>query len=272
MTDAVARLSSATLGALASALERGVLMAPFGSMAVGRVVPASEHADALQVLQHLHGAGLDQRGLVATLRMAETMRRTTEQRPTPTLVWSDLDLAGSRDTGVVCNELFRNAEKSVLLSTFSLGHKAKDGEEKGNPVFRPLAMRMVEQPELQVRLFVNLQRKEAWGSASDQQIEDKFVSWFRRDIWPWKNVPEVYYDPRSLQAIDDETACLHAKCVVVDDLRAFVTSANLTHAAQARNIEAGVLLDDPVFARNLRRQFESLISRGYVKRLRRGLD
>jgi phosphatidylserine/phosphatidylglycerophosphate/cardiolipin synthase-like enzyme len=51
--------------------------------------------------------------------------------------------------------------------------------------------------------------------------------------------------------------------------RAFVTSANLTEAAQGRNIEAGVLLDDAVFARALRTQFESLIDRGYVRRLTR---
>ena len=81
-------------------------------------------------------------------------------------------------------------------------------------------------------------------------------------------MPEVYYDPRSLQAVGEESACLHAKCVVVDDARAFVTSANLTEAAQGRNIEAGVLLEDPLFARALRKQFESLVDRGYVRRLR----
>lgn len=270
--DAVARLSSATLGALASALERGVLVAPFGAMSIGRYVPASEHGDALRLLQYLHTAGVDERGLAAALRVAEAARRAAEQRPAPTLVWSDLDIAGSRDTGVVCNELFRNAERSVLLSTFSLGHKAKGGEEKGNPVLRPLAARMAEQPNLEVRLFVNLRRIEQLAHASVREVEDAFVSWFRRDIWPWERVPEVYYDARSLAGADDATACLHAKCVVVDDVRAFVTSANLTQAAQARNIEVGVLLEDAVFARALRRQFESLINRGYVKRLRRGME
>ncbi len=272
MIDAVARISTATLGALASALERGVLVAPFGMMAMGRVVPAAEHGDAVRLLQVLQASGMDERGLAAALRVAEAARRAVEQRPTPTLVWSDLDIAGSRDTGVVCNELFRNAERSVLLSTYNLGHKAKDGEEKGNPVLRPLAARMAERSTLEVRLFVNLRRLEQWVQASEREVEDAFVAWFRREIWPWERVPEVYYDPRSLAGGNDETSCLHAKCVVVDEVRAFVTSANLTQAAQSRNIEAGVLLEDPVFAKALRRQFESLINRGYVKRLRRGME
>jgi hypothetical protein len=127
---------------------------------------------------------------------------------------------------------------------------------------------MAEHEALEVRLFVNLRRFEQWSQASEREVENAFVAWFRREIWPWERVPEVYYDPRSLTGGGDETSCLHAKCVVVDDARAFVTSANLTQAAQWRNIEAGVLLEDAVFAKALRKQFESLINRGYVKKLR----
>jgi hypothetical protein len=43
-------------------------------------------------------------------------------------------------------------------------------------------------------------------------------------------------------------------------------------AAHGRNIEAAVLLDDPLFSRALRTQFESLVDRRYVRRLTRGLD
>lgn len=159
----------------------------------------------------------------------------------------------------------------MVVSTFNLGHKAKDGEIKGNPVLLPLAQRMEQLSDLTVRVFVNLRRLEYMAHASEREVEDAFVGWFRKEIWPWEPVPEVYYDPRSLQAVGDESACLHAKCVVVDDERAFVTSANLTEAAQERNIEAGVLLEDPIFARALRMQFESLVDRGYVRRLTRGL-
>ena len=269
MNKVIARISASTLGSLAVAIERGIVVAPFGAMSLGRHVPGAELGDAAHLLQHLHACGIGERGLAAAIRAVEAARRIAEERPAPTLVWSDLDIAGSRDTGVVCNELFRTAVRSVLLSTFNLGHKAKEGAEKGNPVLRPLAMRMAEVPDLKVRLFVNLRRLEHMAHAGEREVEDAFAGWFRRDVWPWDRVPEIYYDPRSLSGTADETACLHAKCVVVDDERAFVTSANLTEAAHSRNIEAGVLLEDAVFARRLRDQFESLIDRRYVRMLMR---
>ena len=52
--------------------------------------------------------------------------------------------------------------------------------------------------------------------------------------------------------------------MVVDDERALVTSANFTEAAHDRNIEAGVLLDDPRQASALRRRFDALIRRGVL--------
>jgi phosphatidylserine/phosphatidylglycerophosphate/cardiolipin synthase-like enzyme len=264
-------VSSTALGALASASERGLLTPPYGAMQVGRHVSKAELTAALELLAGLYAAGLEGASCAAALRLAEAARKAGEERPEPVLVWSDLDVPGSRDTAVVCNELFRNAEREVLLSTFNLGHRARDGEAKGNPVLRPLAQRMAEIPRLQVRLFVNVRRHGRTGHAPADEVEEAFGVWFRKEVWPWPELPKVYFDPRSLEASGDEMACLHAKCVVVDDARAFVTSANLTEAAHGRNIEAGVLLEDPVFATSLRKQFESLIDRGYVRRLTRGL-
>jgi hypothetical protein len=240
-------------------------------MQVGRYVPRAEQAAALEVLEGLRAAGIEGAALATALRLAEAARRAGEDRPEPVLVWSDLDVQGSRDTAIVCSELFRNAERDVLVSTFNLGHRSKDGEAKGNPVLLPLARRMVEAPDLHVRLFVNLRRQGRTAHAPAEEVEEAFAAWFRKEVWPWESLPEVYFDPRSLDARGDERACLHAKCVVVDDARALVTSANLTEAAHGRNIEAGVLLDDPAFATSLRKQFESLIDRDYVRRLTRGL-
>jgi phosphatidylserine/phosphatidylglycerophosphate/cardiolipin synthase-like enzyme len=46
--------------------------------------------------------------------------------------------------------------------------------------------------------------------------------------------------------------------VIVDDMRALVTSANFAEAAMDRNIEAGVIVEDAVFASRLRAQFDAL--------------
>jgi len=59
----------------------------------------------------------------------------------------------------------------------------------------------------------------------------------------------------------------HAKCVLVDDEVSFVTSANFTEWAQQRNVEAGVLVRNPHFTRQLRAQFDSLVQGRLVGRL-----
>ena len=47
----------------------------------------------------------------------------------------------------------------------------------------------------------------------------------------------------------------------------FVTAANFTEAAQARNIEVGVLLDHPALAQSLGAQFQGLQESGGVLRM-----
>jgi phosphatidylserine/phosphatidylglycerophosphate/cardiolipin synthase-like enzyme len=93
-----------------------------------------------------------------------------------------------------------------------------------------------------------------------------FAESFRRE-WPGPHLPDVYYDRRSLALDATERASLHAKCVIVDSRRSFVTSANFTEAAQERNLEAGVLVDDPHFAASLRAQFDALVQSGDLRRL-----
>jgi phosphatidylserine/phosphatidylglycerophosphate/cardiolipin synthase-like enzyme len=108
-------------------------------------------------------------------------------------------------------------------------------------------------------MFVNISRPPA-SQATEAQLLRAFGERFVADDWPTgARLPELFYDPRALSALPGPKAVLHAKCIVVDDCRAFVTSANFTEAAQERNIEAGVLVSDPAFARAVRDQFESLV-------------
>ncbi len=58
--------------------------------------------------------------------------------------------------------------------------------------------------------------------------------------------------------------CPHAKCIVVDDRLAFVTSANFTETAHHRNIEVGLLVQSGGVAPALRSQFDALVSNGDV--------
>lgn len=77
----------------------------------------------------------------------------------------------------------------------------------------------------------------------------------------------VFYDPRALDPDPRSRAVLHAKCVVVDRVRALVTSANFTPSAQLRNIELGVLLDSPSLARQVAEQFDGLVQAQKLLRL-----
>ena len=80
-------------------------------------------------------------------------------------------------------------------------------------------------------------------------------------------LPDLFYDPRSLAQDESNRASLHAKCVVVDGVKAFIGSANLTEAAQLRNIEIGLVVTGALIADAVERHFEALIGGGHLKPL-----
>jgi len=79
-------------------------------------------------------------------------------------------------------------------------------------------------------------------------------------------MPALFYDPRSLASGEGPRASLHAKCVVVDGVRASIGSANQTEAAQQRNIEIGVIVSGAI-AETLERHFDALIAGGHLQPL-----
>jgi phosphatidylserine/phosphatidylglycerophosphate/cardiolipin synthase-like enzyme len=146
-------------------------------------------------------------------------------------------------------ELFASAKRSVVVAGFAI--------RQGDRVFAPLASNMDKNPALDVRIFTNIQR--AWkDSRADSEIVREFAEDFRRTQWSGRRYPRVLYDLRALSLSPGPRACLHAKCLIVDDERALVTSANFTEAAMDRNIEAGLLVEDSAFAGRLRAQFDAL--------------
>ena len=76
-------------------------------------------------------------------------------------------------------------------------------------------------------------------TSSPEELVRNFSMRFRSAEWPAEHpLPEVYYDVHSVELDQGKRGALHAKCIVVDEHRVFVSSANLTEAAQKRNIEA----------------------------------
>jgi len=125
---------------------------------------------------------------------------------------------------------------------------------------------MDAEPGLHVRLFVNVHRKYR-DETTEAILLREFSDTFRHDIWPGARLPVVFYDPRSLATEGTVRACLHAKCVVIDEDRALITSANFTEAAHERNIEAGTVITDTILARALKAQFDTLVDHGALKRV-----
>lgn len=260
------RLNRPALVSLAAGLETGRLHAPFYESSLARYVPGNLCREVLQEFNQLQAMGATADHLAYTLRLLAAERESSQDvRDRIDLVWTGQEVADSesRDTRVVVRELFSTAKTSVLISSFAI-----DKGKKARELFGVLAERMDANLELQVRMFLNVHRPYK-SEAPDSTLLREFADTFRKEIWPGQRLPEVFHDPRSLAMGTEEKASLHAKCVVVDDERLLVTSANFTQAAHGRNIEAGVLLADSVAARAMRAQFETLVTQNILHRVPR---
>jgi phosphatidylserine/phosphatidylglycerophosphate/cardiolipin synthase-like enzyme len=252
-------LTSGALEILATAAESGALRAPFSAGGLARWLAPREAQSAAGGLATL--GTLSAEPLACVLRMLADERRRAAERRTPVdLVWTGPDTPGvaSRDTAVVVRHLFQAAQHSVLVSSFAVA--------QGEQVFAALAEHADAQPELRVRLVLNVARPHQDGTPADE-LRRRFAAEFFGRHWPGTRRPEIYYDPRALEPSGPTRAVQHSKCVVIDDREALVTSANFTEAAQERNIEAGVLVREPAFARQLREHFDALIEAGALVRL-----
>lgn len=255
-------LSAPDLAALKEALRSGRLLAPYLPSLVERIIPRSLAADVSSALQQMAATGSNREGLVAALDLlaaARVQRSPIDELVEVVTTGPDSAPVTNRDTQVVVQELFRNADSSVLVGGYEL--------YQAEPLFRTLAERMSCEPAPSVQMFLNIKRPHG-DTSTDRNLISGFAARFRTQHWSaGRPLPEVYFDPRSLDPDPARRAVLHAKCVVVDGRMAFVSSANFTEAAQERNIEVGVLIRSEVVARRIVDFFSALIASGAVKRV-----
>jgi len=260
MIPSLPDLETSTLAALAEAAQRGELDAPT-ALNLQPYVPAALLDELVTEINATRAQGLTSSGLAMLLTtLVRDRERRAVSHPRVDLVWSGPDLAGdfTRDTRVVVHELFRKARKQVIVSTYAL--------YQGQDLFAPLHKAMTAHPDMKVTLFLDIARGDK--DLPEAQLLAQFGEKFQKEHWPWQPLPEVYYDPRSLEKPGSpKRACLHAKIVVVDGKEVFLTSANLTEAAQQRNIEAGILLRATAIATQITGHFEALIKQEHMQRL-----
>jgi phosphatidylserine/phosphatidylglycerophosphate/cardiolipin synthase-like enzyme len=239
-------ISTSVLEHLRDALASGLLKPPVDRAAlIGFGVRHQLEAIELALAGHRTAACLS----VLDVTLSERAKR----RPTPELVWTGPEATAgtARDTAVVLRELFEGARESVLLAGYSFDH-ARD-------VLAPLHHSM-QSHHVAARFFVDIPQLER-GEVEDGHLA-RHLGGFLNDNWPFGEPrPHLHYDTRALK-MGPPYCSLHAKCVVVDGAKAFISSANFTQRGQERNIEVGVLIEDASFASFLAGQWLGLIEAG----------
>ena len=211
---------------------------------------------------------LEKQALLAVLEAVLSERGRHDDRLA--LVWSGPDEGASaaRDTAGILAELVASAERSVLIAGYAI--------EKRSGAFAALAKVMAER-NVRASMYLDpdqiVKRKDRLSMPVERYVEEAITTFVKRSFAEGAPVPEIYVDRRILEegAFGENgfpRISLHAKCVVVDDARALVTSANFTERGEKRNVEAGVLVKDLGFASDLAGQFRRLASLGAMVRVR----
>lgn len=255
MTEQLLQLSDCDLREIAAALRANRLVTPVTSFGLQRLLASRVAGTVAGELQQMIEQGFTLHQLAVVL---ELIAKDRSQRPALEdvidLVTTGPEAAGvtDRDTAVVVRELFAHAEKSVLVAGYAV--------YQGQHVFAALADRMQATPHLRVRMFLDVQRGPG-DTSTAIEIVRRFAHRFKTQQWPPdRPLPQVFYDPRSLDLPADKRACLHAKCIVVDGKSVFISSANFTEAAQERNIEVGLLVHSDWLAERVVLHFDTLLA------------
>lgn len=248
-------LPVASLDRLRFALAGGTLSYGITASSLQKAVPE------LPVAVGSHLVNLADSGWTAAQlgELVEAIRDARETRSRETHL-VDLVISGpehssvpTRDTAAVFRELVQGARREIILASFAVYN--------GREVFLPLAERARECPDLRITLYLDVPR-----GRTDTTISEQLVAAYRQDFvtkqWPSEVLPKMFYHKPSLEADWKLRASMHAKVIIADRERAFLSSANLTKAAQLKNIEVGTLIESPNLASRLANYFGGLTEAG----------
>ena len=257
--DAIlASLSDAALTALATAVEAGWLSGGTPDSAFASI--AGENGAAVCAWVHSLEKAAFTPAQIALCVRSIVAGRHRDRILVPDLVVSGPDVPGvpTADTYAVVQSLFQEAQNEIVLAGYAF--------HNGRLLFERLAEQKKSRPQLRIIFHVDIPRR-ARDTTSPENIILKYAEEFRNRHWPWLPFPEVYFDPRALHAASHTRASLHAKVVVVDRRKLFLTSANFTEAAHQRNIEMGLLSHAAYLAEQVAAYFEGLRQSGHLQRL-----
>jgi hypothetical protein len=233
-------LTEHQIGALARALEDGRLSSGLSLPAVSEICGTQYAQSVFEELTLLVQSGFTPKQAAVVVQAAHDGRAA---EPDSSKVFSlvltgpHIDNAETAATEATFDAMVEQFKKRLLVVGFSLHDGAK--------IFKRLSERMDAEPDLQVVFCFNIVRR--YGDTTTRK-------------------PAIYHFPTSL-LIGSTSTSLHAKCYIVDNDTALVTSANISNAAQRRNMEAGVLVRHPLMVDRLYNYFAGAIDKGVLERI-----
>lgn len=251
MTRGLADVSTASLERIHAGLHSGQLRLPISR---ARLIGFGVRAQLDTLAGVLGGHPREACLAIVDAVLAERAR----ERPAPELVWTGPEgaQATARDTAVILRDLFEHARERVVLAGYSFHNSVQ--------VLGPLH-RAMQDHAVDALFFIDVDQPSRPVADPGDALQRQLQAFIDRNWTFGPPYPRLYCDHRA-QHPGPPWSSLHAKCVVVDGERNFLSSANFTGRGQERNIEAGVLLHDPTFAAQLERQWLGLIEADLVLR------
>jgi hypothetical protein len=208
------------------------------------------------VLARLNGVPAS--GIVALISAVLEERRVMPHLTE--IVWTGPEPAGAttRDTAAVVAGMFRDAQREVLVSCYSLDAKG----DAARSLFAPLHAAMLARG-VNTTIFFDVE----WcaKAAGTSRVEATKPNIFMKLYWPFgPPFPSLYFDPRAVQP--GQPCSMHAKMVIADRRFVLVGSANLTDRGLTRNIELGVKLDDVALAERIAEHWMGAVAIGAFQR------
>ena len=188
---------------------------------------------------------LDGNAIAIALATAVHCQTTLRHELSAELVWTgpNPESLPLRRTDQILLQLIRSVQQDLLIISFAIYNIPEIVQALIAAIDRGVNVRIIaETPE-----------------SSNGKISFGMVATFGAEILERS---QVYVWHKEKRPVDGQGryGCLHAKCVVCDHQRLFISSANLTEYAMSLNIEMGVLIYNRNLSNRVVQQIDCLIS------------